>query len=124
MPIIKQPLSPPSQPITTTTFSITEKDRKIDEATLKLPKSCVKSLHSVTSESAVTIADYIIAMKSEVNLSDSYRTDNVSDGLLTIPKYEEVLADHSRHIIESDESIKPLLKEIEELAKEDNDSNH
>jgi hypothetical protein len=49
------------------------------------------------------------------------RTDNVSDGLLTIPKYEEVLTEHSRHIIESDESIKPLLEEIEELANDDDD---
>jgi len=70
------PLSTP-QSITTTaaTVSTTDKDRKIDEATLKLPKSCSKSLHSVPLETAATIADYIIAMKSEVNLSDSYRRD-------------------------------------------------
>ena len=54
---------------------MTDKDRKIDEATLKLPKSCVKSLRSVSLETAATIADYIIEMKSEVNLSDSYRRD-------------------------------------------------
>ena len=70
------PLSTP-QSITTTaaTVSTIDKDRKIDEATLKLPKSCVKSLRSVSLETAATIADYIIEMKSEVNLSDSYRMD-------------------------------------------------
>jgi hypothetical protein len=38
--------------------------------------------------------------------------------MMTIPKYEETLIEHSRQIIESDKSIRPLLDKIEDLAKE------
>ena len=37
---------------------------------------------------------------------------------MTISKYEQTLADQSRHIIESDEIMKPILDKIEDL---DND---
>ena len=50
------------------------------------------------------------------------RTDKVllnkSDDIMTISKYEQTLADQSRHIIESDEIMKPILDKIEDL---DND---
>ena len=38
--------------------------------------------------------------------------------IMTVPKYEQTLIDHSRHIIESDKSIKPLLGQINELVEE------
>lgn len=53
---------------TTTTIS-----RKIKEAAAGLAPSWTKSLLSVPLETADIIADYILVMKSEVNLSDSYR---------------------------------------------------
>ncbi len=34
---------------------------------------------------------------------------------MTIPKYEGTVAEHSKRIIESDESMKPILKKIDEL---------
>jgi hypothetical protein len=37
---------------------------------------------------------------------------------MTISKYEQTLADHSRHIIESDEIMKPILDKIEDLDNE------
>ena len=35
---------------------------------------------------------------------------------MTIPKYEGTVAEHSKRIIESDESMKPILKKIDEPA--------
>ena len=40
------------------------------------------------------------------------------DEIMTISKYEQTLADHSRHIIESDEIMKPILDKIEDLDNE------
>ena len=37
---------------------------------------------------------------------------------MTISKYEQTLADHSRDIIESDEIMKPILDKIEDLDNE------
>ena len=37
---------------------------------------------------------------------------------MTISKYEQTLADQSRHIIESDEIMKPILDKIEDLDNE------
>jgi integrase/recombinase XerD len=49
--------------------------RKIEEVTAGLAYSHYKNLRSVRIKSASIIADYIKAMKSEVNLSDTYRRD-------------------------------------------------
>jgi hypothetical protein len=38
--------------------------------------------------------------------------------IMTIPEYEQILVDQSRHIIESSKSIKPLLVQIEDLVQE------
>jgi hypothetical protein len=40
------------------------------------------------------------------------------ENIMKISKYEQTLSDQSRHIIESDEIIKPILDKIEDL---DND---
>ncbi len=36
---------------------------------------------------------------------------------MTISKYEQTLADQSRHIIESDKTMKPILDKIEDLDR-------
>ncbi|MFZ0326855.1 MAG: hypothetical protein WBP64_09640 [Nitrososphaeraceae archaeon] len=38
--------------------------------------------------------------------------------IITIDKYEATLIDQSRHIIESDKRIKPLLDKIDDLISE------
>jgi hypothetical protein len=50
-------------------------DRKIEEITAGLPTHCAKQLHSISEVNSVIIVEYIVAMKSEVNLSDHYRRD-------------------------------------------------
>jgi len=40
------------------------------------------------------------------------------DGIMTIAKYEEAIVDQSRRIIESDETLRPFLEEIEDLDNE------
>jgi len=40
---------------------------------------------------------------------------------MTIPKYEETLIEQSRHIIESDKNIRPLLDKIDELVDDDDE---
>ena len=48
------------------------------------------------------------------------RTDRVllerGSDIITIDKYEATLIDHSRHIIESDKRIRPLLDKIDDLT--------
>jgi hypothetical protein len=48
-------------------------DRKIEETTAGLPARYAKQLHSINEGNSAIIVGYIVAMKSEVNLSDHYR---------------------------------------------------
>ena len=50
-------------------------DRKIDEVTAGLRQGYTKNLYSISVQNALSIVDYILAMKTEVNLSDHYRKD-------------------------------------------------
>jgi integrase len=50
-------------------------DRKIEETTAGLQKYYAGLLYSINEGNAVTIMEYISAMKSEVNLSDHYKRD-------------------------------------------------
>ena len=50
-------------------------DRKIDEISAGLQASYNRNLRSISEANAVTIINYIITMKTEINLSDSYRKD-------------------------------------------------
>jgi hypothetical protein len=58
-----------------TTISSPILDRKIEEAVAGLKKSYENKLRSIGESNAASAADYIAAMKSEVNLSDNYRRD-------------------------------------------------
>lgn len=61
-------------------------NKKIEQATEGLAASCAKSLYSVPPETGAIIADYIVVMKSEVNLVNSYKRDII--GVLTqLSKY-------------------------------------
>jgi hypothetical protein len=50
-------------------------DMKIEETIAGLQKSFSKKLQSIGETNAASIAEYIAAMKSEVNLSNNYRRD-------------------------------------------------
>jgi hypothetical protein len=50
-------------------------DRKIDEISAGLQSSYSQNLRSISEANAVTIIDYIAAVKIEINLSDNYRKD-------------------------------------------------
>lgn len=50
-------------------------DRKIDEVTAGLRRGYSRLLYSISDENAQYILDYILVMKTEVNLSHSYRKD-------------------------------------------------
>jgi hypothetical protein len=54
-------------------------DRKIEFVTadLRRQRELSNDLHSISTESALIISDYIIAMKTEINPSDNYRSDNI-----------------------------------------------
>jgi hypothetical protein len=52
-------------------------DRKIEKAVAGLKKQYERKLRSAGESNAATIADYISAMKSEINLSDNYRRDTI-----------------------------------------------
>jgi integrase/recombinase XerD len=48
-------------------------DRKIEQATSGLTASCTKALHNLSEVNATIIADYIAAIRFEINPSDQYR---------------------------------------------------
>jgi hypothetical protein len=50
-------------------------DRKIDIVTAGLRPYCNTILYRISKDNALTIANYVISMKSEINLSDHYRAD-------------------------------------------------
>ena len=53
-------------------------DRKIEDATAGLRPEFSRDLHSISEKNALTIANYILAMRVEINLSDIYRWNNIS----------------------------------------------
>jgi hypothetical protein len=50
-------------------------DRKIEAAIAGLPREYSKLLNNISNNNALIIANYIISMKTEINLSDNYRKD-------------------------------------------------
>jgi hypothetical protein len=50
-------------------------DQKIEETSPGIPASYSLHLRSMDQNNAKVIVDYIVTMKSEVNLSDHYRRD-------------------------------------------------
>ena len=52
-------------------------DRKIGLATEGLQPFLVSRLKRLPQENALTLVDYIISMKNEINLSDNYRKLNI-----------------------------------------------
>jgi hypothetical protein len=53
-------------------------DRKIEETTANIPLSITRLLLSIGEDNIATTVKYISAIKSEVNLSDSYRKDLIA----------------------------------------------
>jgi hypothetical protein len=56
--------------------------------------------------------------KTDKLLQEQRLKTGKGDGMMTIAKYEETIVDQSRRIIESDETLKPFLEEIEDLDNE------
>jgi hypothetical protein len=52
-------------------------DRKIENVTEGLVAECSNALHKISHENALTIINYIMSMKVELNPSDNYRKDNI-----------------------------------------------
>ena len=54
-------------------------DRKIENITTDLLNchELSKDLHEISLENALAISEFIIAMRTEINLSDNYRRDNI-----------------------------------------------
>jgi integrase/recombinase XerD len=61
-------------------------DRKIDEVTWGLDPAYSKRLNSIPVQNTVFIVNYILSMKTEVNLSDHYKKDLINL-LTTFSKY-------------------------------------
>jgi hypothetical protein len=91
-----------------------------------MPK-CLESLNDKVKEKGIAILKRRCE-KLQERLSDIGpgflfdRTDNVllkkGEDIMTISKYEQTLADQSRHNIESDEIMKQILDKIEDLDNE------
>jgi hypothetical protein len=63
-------------------------ERKIGEVTTGLRPEYSRLLYNIPFQNALSIADYILSMKTEVNLSDNYRQD-VIKLLCKISKYHD-----------------------------------
>jgi hypothetical protein len=64
----------PEQQYQGLTVDKTSVERKIDNATEGLPKQVSRKLRSVKNdENIFEIANYVMAMKTEANISDNYR---------------------------------------------------
>jgi hypothetical protein len=50
-------------------------DRKVENATEGLKPICYKQFYKIPYNNAVTVANYILSMKSEINPADNYRRD-------------------------------------------------
>jgi hypothetical protein len=53
-------------------------ERKIQISTEGLLPACSEGLYKLPQENALSVANYIISMKTEINLSDNYRRDNIN----------------------------------------------
>ena len=52
-------------------------DRKIQDVTAGIIPYFQKLLYKISKENAWTIANYIISMRTEMNLTDNYRRDTI-----------------------------------------------
>ena len=52
-------------------------ERKIEDITSCLQPEYYRLLHTISEDNALTIANYILAMRDEINLSDTYRRNNI-----------------------------------------------
>jgi hypothetical protein len=50
-------------------------ERKMDEVTIGLRPEYSRLLYNIPVQNALSIADYFLSMRTEVNLSDHYRQD-------------------------------------------------
>ena len=62
--------------ITTSNFWLL--DRNIQDVTTGLRPEFSRDLHNISEENALTITNYILAMRIEINLSNNYRRNNIS----------------------------------------------
>jgi integrase len=96
-------------------------EHKIENITVGLRSGLLNLLHTISHENASTIVEYILAMKTEINLSDHYRQDNIitlcelskyldNKPFKSITKRDNVIAflDHFR----KPESLDPIHKWI------------
>jgi hypothetical protein len=63
-------------------------DRKIGQAIDGIEKSYGDKLYSIGEDNALIVADYISAMNTEINLSPSYRGDNI-EALTRFSRYND-----------------------------------
>lgn len=82
-------------------------DRKIDEITAGLRPEYARLLHNTSTENAQTIIDYVLSMKTEVNLADHYRQD-VIKLLCNILKYYNNSNNHDK---DEKKSFKDMSRE-------------
>jgi hypothetical protein len=100
-------------------------NRAVDVPEYVMPK-CLESLNDKVKEKGIAILKKP-REKLQERLSDIGpgflfdRTDKVllkkgDDDIMTISKYEQTLTDQLRHIIESNEIMKPILDKIKDLG--------
>jgi hypothetical protein len=96
-------------------------DRKIEQATSGLAASCAKALHSLSEVNATIIADYMAAIRFEINPSDQYRR-SIIETLCVFAKFtdnrsfKDVTKDNIISFLESIARLMLLILFINGLA--------
>ena len=63
--------------LTSNDYQFVNLDRRIEEITEGLPNFFRNQLRCISNNNAITVCDYITALNREINLSQSYRKDNI-----------------------------------------------
>ena len=53
-------------------------DKKVETAIEGLKPDCYKQIYKISQDNALTVANYILSMKSEIDPANNYRRDNIT----------------------------------------------
>jgi integrase len=91
-------------------------DRKIEDATEGLKPDCYNQFYKISQDNALTIANYIFSMKSEINPADKYRRDNI----ILLARFSIFHDNKYSPDIEPDKRLKPaVIENIPQLKRKE-----
>jgi hypothetical protein len=87
----------------------------LNETVEKIGTAKLKERHEQLRDKISDIGPGFLFDRTDQVLQEQRLKTGKGDDMMTIAKYEEAIVDQSRRIIESDETLRPFLEEIEDL---------